>query len=720
YSHQNVARESSIEDAFRLQGRMLEKMSDAVILVDSQNGSIIFANSSAEKMFAYDKNELLGNSIASFNLSAEGDVDKTFTGIASHLRKRGEWQGEVHAEKRNGETICCEFDISTFTHPDPVYGEVWLWVASDITQRKTAENELQQERDFANNLLNTAPMVVLLLDTEGYIKYINPYFERLSGYQLDEVVDKDWFSTFLPERDRDSIRELFRQARHDVPTEGNLNPIVTRSGVERQIKWNDRCIYDQQGNISGVLAVGQDVTEQYFVEKELQQFKNTLDQTLDCVFMFDESLRFTYFNEGAMQQVGYTQDELLSMSPYDIKPFISEEDFRRMVAPLLAGSQASISFETVHQHKNGNQVPVEIFLQYVKSVDESGRFVAIVRDITERKLAEQSLQAASEFNQKIISESPIGMAIYNSDGQCIAANNAVSAMIGATKEQVLAQNYKQIASWKKSGLLEVAKKSIQLQEKQRTELSLTTTFGKQVFLDCLLVPFKSRDEQHLLLMSDDITERKLAEQELENLFELSLDMVATGNLQGYFTKVNSAFTRILGYEREELFSQPFTAFVYEEDLDITVAELQKAAAGETKLYLVNRYKCKDGGLKWVEWNVLADVKDNTFYATGRDITQRKEAEEELATYRQKLEELVEERTRELKETQNELVRKERLATLGQLTATVSHELRNPLGAMRPSLFIVDKSSDRSDTRVQNALSRIDRNIDRCDHIIDEL
>ncbi|MCW8923999.1 MAG: sensor histidine kinase [Gammaproteobacteria bacterium] len=75
---------------------------------------------------------------------------------------------------------------------------------------------------------------------------------------------------------------------------------------------------------------------------------------------------------------------------------------------------------------------------------------------------------------------------------------------------------------------------------------------------------------------------------------------------------------------------------------------------------------------------------------------------------------------DLSESQIELMRKQRLATLGQLTATVSHELRNPLGAMRPSIYIIEKRSDKQDERVQQAIERIDRNIDRCDHIIDEL
>ena len=123
---------------------------------------------------------------------------------------------------------------------------------------------------------------------------------------------------------------------------------------------------------------------------ELNRFKTTLDQTLDCVFMFDaDTLLFFYFNAGALLQVGYTRDELLSMHPYDIKPEIDEAQFDRIIAPLRAGERASLTFETVHQHKNGQRLPVEVFLQYIAQKNEPARFVAIVRDITERKRMER-------------------------------------------------------------------------------------------------------------------------------------------------------------------------------------------------------------------------------------------------------------------------------------------------------------------------------------------
>lgn len=124
-------------------------------------------------------------------------------------------------------------------------------------------------------------------------------------------------------------------------------------------------------------------------EEELNRFKHVLDDTLDMIFMFDaKTLRFNYLNRGAVNSMGYSRDELLLMAPYHIKPLMTEADFKKLITPLLAGEQSALHFETIHRRKNGSDFPVEIFLQLVKETENQQRFVAIVRDISERKRAE--------------------------------------------------------------------------------------------------------------------------------------------------------------------------------------------------------------------------------------------------------------------------------------------------------------------------------------------
>ncbi len=149
-----------------------------------------------------------------------------------------------------------------------------------------------------------------------------------------------------------------------------------------------------------VVAERTKVEERRAAEAALRQFKSTLDATRDCVFMFHpDTLQFFYVNQGARDQVGYTEAELLGMHPYDIKPQYPEPQFREMIAPLLDGRQPSVRFETLHRHKDGHDVPVEVFLQYITPAGEPARFLNIVTDITARKAAEAATVLAAQRTQ---------------------------------------------------------------------------------------------------------------------------------------------------------------------------------------------------------------------------------------------------------------------------------------------------------------------------------
>nr|WP_281413101.1 ATP-binding protein [Marivibrio halodurans] len=129
---------------------------------------------------------------------------------------------------------------------------------------------------------------------------------------------------------------------------------------------------------------------------ELGRFKSTLDQTRDCVFMFDAAhLRFFYVNEGAVLHIGYDRDALIGMNAHAIDPGMSRAGFEALVTPLIRGEQPWLLFETHHRHRQGRLIPVEVFLQYVRddgagsAAGAEGRFVAIVRDLSERRRVER-------------------------------------------------------------------------------------------------------------------------------------------------------------------------------------------------------------------------------------------------------------------------------------------------------------------------------------------
>ena len=147
--------------------------------------------------------------------------------------------------------------------------------------------------------------------------------------------------------------------------------------------------------------------------------------------------------------------------------------------------------------------------------------------------------------------------------------------------------------------------------------------------------------QRVKKLTDELLERDQMEKEVERIFNFSMDMIGSGNLEGYFTKINSSFEGMLGYSKKEILEKPFIKFVHDDDVEKTKKALVDAAKGKKEIYIVNRYKCKDGSHKWIEWKVLSIVKENKFIAVGRDINERKRFEENLQESKAKFEAVVE-------------------------------------------------------------------------------
>jgi PAS domain S-box-containing protein len=128
---------------------------------------------------------------------------------------------------------------------------------------------------------------------------------------------------------------------------------------------------------------------------------------------------------------------------------------------------------------------------------------------------------------------------------------------------------------------------------------------------------------------DALTDSRRGRENLERFFALSRDMLCIAGSDGYFTHVNPAFERVLGYTSSELLRNPFMSFVHPDDRDATVAEYASVLGGGEALAFENRYRCRDGSYRWLQWSSITDREAGLVYAVARDVTDTKQSETEL-------------------------------------------------------------------------------------------
>jgi PAS domain S-box-containing protein/putative nucleotidyltransferase with HDIG domain len=171
-------------------------------------------------------------------------------------------------------------------------------------------------------------------------------------------------------------------------------------------------------------------------------------------------------------------------------------------------------------------------------------------------------------------------------------------------------------------------------------------------------------------------QRRSLERRLRRHEELSLDLFCTADFDGYFTRLNPAWERTLGYTRDELLAHPFLDFVHPEDRDATIAEADRQTkAGQEVLHFANRYRHRDGSYRWLEWMSRPDADAKELIAIARDVTARKEAEETIRHYQERLEREVAERTRDLEAARVEILRRLALAAEYRDDDTFEHTER---------------------------------------------
>ncbi|MBW8041649.1 MAG: PAS domain S-box protein [Planctomycetes bacterium] len=517
--------------------------------------------------------------------------------------------------------------------------------ASEI-ERKRTEDALQREKDFAESLISTTQAIVLLLDSQGRIVLFNPYMEQISGYRLEEVKGKDWFTTFLPERDRERIRGLFLKAKSGIQTRGNINPIITKDGRELEIEWYDKLLKDADGNVVGLLSTGQDITERKRTEEALreseEQYKELVESNPHGIQKIDTRGVITFSNCAYKEMLGYTEEELSGKSILDLlEPESRRDELREYLSILVREQPEPTVYLQKNRTKDGRVIDMEVNWNYER--DNQGHvvgFTSVITDITERKQAEEALRESEEKYRQLVSTTTDAVMLFDAETRNILdVNKACEELYGYSREEFLNLRQNDVTA-------ELEKTEESIQQVANGHLK-RIPFRYHRKKDGTIFPveisgsiFEVAGRKVLCGVIRDITERKRAEEALKAseerlkiLFESAPDGIFLNDLEGRFVDGNKAAEELVGYKREELVGKNFAeaGLLSEEHVPGALENLRRISSGQPTgpdEYTLIR---KDGGQVEVEIRAYPVTIEHKTLSLGiaRDIAERKRAEESL-------------------------------------------------------------------------------------------
>lgn len=384
--------------------------------------------------------------------------------------------------------------------------------------------------------------------------------------------------------------------------------------------------------------------------------------------------------------------------------------------------------------RDGTEFPIELSISTFR-MKGKWHSLGIVRDITVRKQMEQKILESEERLRLFIEYAPDAIYINDLNGKILDGNKQAETLTGYKKEEIMGKNMFEAGLLPQrylSKAAEALEKNIRGEKTGPDEFELTRKDGSLVVVEISTFPVTRAGKVEVIGIARDITERKKIEEALKEsqelyktLFESANDSLLYLDASGRIVDVNEKAVQTFGGSKEELLGKHFAQIevLSPEDLPKLLNVFTRIVEGKES-YLDLLIRNKKGEERYLECSssiLKTASKTLGVLVIARDVTERNNMQRKLQEYSQQLETIVEQRTRQLKETLERLVKSERLATIGQVAAMVGHDLRNPLtGINSAAYYLKTKLGPKMDHKIREMLELIEKDVQYSNKIITDL
>ncbi|MGA2239340.1 MAG: PAS domain S-box protein [Candidatus Bathyarchaeia archaeon] len=651
------------EERFR---SVAERSYDAITVTDSE-GRFTFVSPSIERIVGYRPEELVGVQFHSF--VPESEMPKVVRAFNRMMKGENVEGLQLEVKRKDGSPVHIEVNGSPILKEGQVLGS--QGTLRDITERKHAEAALRESEAKYRTLVEQSLQGILIAQgTPPRLVFANSAMAKILGYTPDELTSlspKETEGLVHPE-DRAFFFGRFSDRLQGRP----VPPRYEVRGIRKdgEVRWVDfssnRIEYNGQPAVQATFV---DITERKQAEEALRRSEERyriINQNMsEGVWLMDMNLKPTYISPSVTRARGYTLEELYTL-PLDkqltpdslklaletLQEALPEADSSQTDRPLTR------TLELEFIRKDGSTFWSEnTFTLLMNSNDEPPGILAVSRDITERKRAEEAYRAVVQHTLQ-------GLAILQ-DNRIVFANQALLEMSGYSLEETLSLPPDDLTAtvhpedrervWTEVQDL-LAGKPVSSPEAFR----LIRKDGTTRWVEALASRIEYQGKPAIQVAYTDITERKRAEDALQEsesryraLFDGASDAILIHDIGGKFLEANHVACERLGYSHEELL-QMTPEDINSPEYAAHVAERVEEVRKRGHAFFEIAHMRRDGTVIPIELSsrIIEYKGKPAVLSIARDITERKRMQQELERYSKQLEEMVSERTKKLSESES--------------------------------------------------------------------
>jgi len=375
--------EEALQESEKRYRDLFESAPDAIFLADPETGIILDANPAASDLLRKPHSEIVGLHQSQLHPQREEHYSREIfkEHVEGFFQKQAVRPVEISIIQADG----TEIPVEVRTQVVNIKGKpVLQGVFRDITERRQFEEALRRREMEYRLLVENQNDLIIKLDRKYRLLFLSPNFCSTFGKTEEELLGKK-FLRFIHKEDINTVKKSLA-ALFDKPYSSyHENRALTKDGL-RWIAWSNRAVFDERGGVKEIIAVGRDITEKRKIEERLRFTQFAIDRFSDAAFWMGPDARFIYVNEAACRSLGYTRDELLSMTVHDIDPGFPPERWQDHWREVK--KHGSFNMESRHRARDGRIFPVDITVNFV--VFEGREYnCAFAHDISDRKEAEE-------------------------------------------------------------------------------------------------------------------------------------------------------------------------------------------------------------------------------------------------------------------------------------------------------------------------------------------